>query len=145
MAAVAALYGEFKALGAEVLAMSTDSRFVHKIWQEEELSKMVDGGVPFPMLSDGGGRVGTIYGVYDEDAGVNIRGRFIIDPDFVIRAMEVLTAEVGRSPQELLRQLKAFQHVRKTGEVTPSGWQPGQTTLKPGPHLVGEVWKEWKP
>jgi alkyl hydroperoxide reductase subunit AhpC len=105
--------------------MSTDSRFVHLIWQNEELAKMVQGGVPFPMLSDGGGKIGTIYGVYDEDAGVDIRGRFIIDPDFVIRAMEVLTPEVGRNPDELLRQVKAFQHIRATGEVTPSGWQLG--------------------
>ncbi len=125
--------------------MSTDSRFVHKIWQQEELSKMVPGGVPFPMLSDAGGAIGTIYGVYDEAAGVDIRGRFIIDPDFVIRAMEVLTPEVGRSPAELLRQLKAFRHVVETGEVTPSGWQPGQVTLTPGPDLVGKVWEVWKP
>ncbi len=125
--------------------MSTDSRFVHKIWQAEELSRMVDGGVPFPMLSDAGGRIGDVYGVYDEDAGVDIRGRFIIDPDFVIRAMEVLTPEVGRNPDELMRQIKAFQHVRATGEVTPSGWQPGQVTLKPGPALAGQVWKQWKP
>jgi alkyl hydroperoxide reductase subunit AhpC len=125
--------------------MSVDSRFVHKIWQEEELSKMVDGGVPFPMLSDPGGRIGAIYGVYDEAAGVNIRGRFIIDPDFVIRAMEVLTAEVGRNPAELVRQIKAFQHVVETGEVTPSGWEPGQKTLTPGPDLVGKVWEVWKP
>jgi alkyl hydroperoxide reductase subunit AhpC len=125
--------------------MSTDSRFVHKIWQEQELGKMVAGGVPFPMLSDGGGRIGTLYGVFDEAAGVDIRGRFIIDPDFVIRAAEVLTAEVGRNPEELIRQVKAFQHVRATGEVTPSGWQPGQVTLKPGPDLVGKVWQAWKP
>jgi alkyl hydroperoxide reductase subunit AhpC len=145
LAAVAAKYGEFQALGVEVLSVSTDSRFVHKIWQEEELSKMVEGGVPFPMLSDGGGRIGTVYGVYDEAAGVDIRGRFIIDPDFIIRATEVLTPEVGRSPDELIRQVKAFQHVRATGEVTPSGWQPGQKTLTPGPDLVGKVWQEWKP
>ncbi len=145
MAAVAALYGEFKQLGVEVLAVSTDSRFVHKIWQEQELSKMVSGGVPFPMLSDPGGKIGMVYGVYDEAAGVDIRGRFIIDPDFVIRAMEVLTPEVGRNPDELIRQIKAFQHVRATGEVTPSGWQPGQVTLKPGPDLVGRVWEVWKP
>jgi alkyl hydroperoxide reductase subunit AhpC len=132
-------------LGVEVLSVSTDSRFVHKIWQEEELSKMVDGGVPFPMLSDGGGRIGTVYGVYDEAAGVDIRGRFIIDPDGIIRATEVLTPEVGRNPAELIRQVKAFQHVRATGEVTPSGWLPGQKTLKPGPALVGKVWQEWKP
>ena len=97
------------------------------------------------MLSDAGGKIGTIYGVYDEAAGVNIRGRFIIDPNFVIRAMEVLTAEVGRNPDELVRQLKAYQHVTATGEVTPSGWQPGQKTLSPGPNLVGKVWTVWKP
>ena len=103
MAAVAVLYEELKGLGVEVLAMSTDSRFVHKIWQEEELSKMVDGGVPFPMLSDAGGQIGEVYGVYDSAAGVDIRGRFIIDPDFVIRAMEVLTPEVGRNPRHKLK------------------------------------------
>ena len=145
MAAVAALYKDFQDLGVEVLSLSTDSRFIHKMWQEYELSKMVDGGVPFPMLSDGGGKIGTVYGVYDEDAGVDIRGRFIIDPDFVIRAMEVLTPEVGRNPAELIRQIKAFQHVRATGEVTPSGWEPGETTLTPGPDLVGRVWEVWKP
>lgn len=104
---------------------------------------MVEGGVPFPMLSDAGGRVGSVYGVYDEDAGVDIRGRFIIDPDFVIRAMEVMTPEVGRNVAELIRQVKAFQHVVATGEVTPAGWQPGKLTLKPGPDLVGKVWKVW--
>ena len=127
------------------MAISVDSRFVHMMWQEQELSKMVEGGVPFPMLSDAGGRVGAVYGVYDEASGVNIRGRFIIDPDFQIKAMEVLTADVGRNPDELLRQIKAFQHVRETGEVTPSGWQPGKPALKPGPSLVGKVWQVWKP
>jgi len=128
-----------------VLSVSTDSRFTHKIWQEQELSKMVEGGVPFPMLSDSGGRIGTIYGVYDEEAGVDIRGRFLIDPDGVIQAMEVMTPSVGRNVNELIRQIKAFQHVRATGEVTPASWQPGQTTLTPSPALVGKVWEVWKP
>ena len=111
--------------------MSTDSRFTHKIWNEEELSKMVDGGIPYHMLSDQGGRIGEVYGVYEEDAGVDIRGRFIIDPDGVIQAMEVLTPTVGRNVAESIRQVQAFQHVRDTGEVTPSGWQPGDPTLTP--------------
>lgn len=128
-----------------MLSISTDSRFSHKIWQEVELSKMVEGGVPFPMLSDQGGRVGRVYGVYDQVAGVNIRGRFLIDPDGVIQAMEVLTPPVGRNVSELIRQLKAYQHVRETGEATPSGWQPGKPTLKPGPNLAGKVWEVWKP
>jgi peroxiredoxin (alkyl hydroperoxide reductase subunit C) len=145
LTAVAARYPEFQSLGVEVLAMSVDSVFSHKIWQEEELSKMVEGGVPYPMLSDGGGNIGRVYGVYDEEAGVDVRGRFLIDPDGVIQAMEVLTPPVGRNPDELIRQIKAYQHVRETGEVCPSGWEPGQTTLQPGPDLVGKVWKVWKP
>ena len=128
-----------------MLSVSTNSHFTHKIWNEVELSKMVEGGIPFPMLADAGGRIGTVFGVYDEEGGVDIRGRFIIDPDGVIQAMEVLTPPVGRNPNELIRQLKAFQHVRATGEATPSGWEPGQTTLKPGPDLVGTVWKVWQP
>jgi len=129
----------------EALSVSTDSRFVHKMWQEEELSKMVKGGVPFPMLSDPGGKIGEVYGVYDEAAGVDIRGRFIIDPDGIIVAMEVLTPTVGRNIAETIRQVKAFQHVKKTGEVTPAEWTPGGKTLTPGPDLVGKVWKIWKP
>ena len=126
--------------------MSIDSMFVHKMWNDHELSKMVEGGVPFPMLSDAGGKVGTIYGVYDEDAGVETRGRFIIDPDGVVQGFEVLTPPVGRNINESFRQIQAFQHVRasKGTEATPSGWRPGKTVLKPGPDLVGNVWKEWK-
>lgn len=147
MAAVAAKISDLKKLGVEVLAMSVDSVFSHKIWQEEELSKMVDGGVPFPMFSDAGGKVGKVYGVYDEDGGVENRGRFIIDPDGVIQAIEILMPPVGRNEAELFRQVQAFQLVResKGKEATPSGWQPGEPTLKPGPDLVGKVWQVWKP
>jgi len=127
-----------------VLAISTNSQFVHKIWQEEELSKMVEGGFPWPMVADMTGSIGRAYGVYDEAGGVDIRGRFVIDPDGVIQAMEVLTPTVGRNIHELLRQVKAYQHARETGEVMPAGWQPGKPTLKPSPDLVGKVWKVWK-
>ncbi len=105
---------------------------------------MVEGGVPFPLLSDAGGKIGRVYGVYDQDAGVDVRGRFLIDPDGVVQAMEILTPPVGRSVAEALRQVQAFQHVRETGEATPSGWQPGKATLTPGPELVGKVWQAWK-
>jgi len=126
--------------------VSVDSHFVHKMWQDNELSKMVKGGVPFPMLADAGGRLGKVYGVYDEDAGVNVRGRFIIDPDGVVQAVEILPPPVGRNVEELIRQVQAFQHVRETGgaEATPAGWRPGKPTLKPGPDLVGRVWEVWK-
>lgn len=126
--------------------MSIDSMFVHKMWDDDELKKMVSGGVPFPMLSDAGGRVGKIFGIFDENAGVETRGRFIIDPDGVVQGFEVLSPPVGRNVSETLRQLQAFQLVRETkgAEATPSGWRPGKQTLKPGIDLVGNVWKVWK-
>ncbi|MBD3317228.1 MAG: redoxin domain-containing protein [Chitinivibrionales bacterium] len=126
--------------------MSVDSVFVHKMWNDTELSKMVKGGVPYPMLSDAGGRVGEVYGIYDEDAGVETRGRFLIDPDGIVQGYEVLTPPVGRNVGETIRQIQAFQLVRnsKGSEATPSGWRPGKMTLKPGPDLVGKVWEVWK-
>ena len=125
--------------------MSVDSIFVHKMWNDNELSKMVKGGIPYPMISDGGGKIGTLYGVYDEKGGVETRGRFLIDPDGIIQGFEVLTPPVGRNVSETIRQIQAFQLVResKGTQATPSGWKPGKDTLKPGPDLVGNVWKVW--
>ena len=147
MSAVADKYSVLQKLGVEVISVSVDSHFVHKMWNDYELVKMVDGGVPFHMVSDQAGNVGRAYGVYDEQQGIELRGRFIIDPDGVIQAMEVLTPPVGRKFSETLRQIRAYQHVRnsKGTEATPAGWEPGQPTLTPGPDLVGNVWKVWTP
>jgi peroxiredoxin (alkyl hydroperoxide reductase subunit C) len=116
------------------------------MWNDHELSKMVNKDIPFAMLSDQDGSIGKLYGIYDEDSGVETRGRFIIDPDSNIQAFEVLSPPVGRNVAEALRQIQAFQLVRNSGgtEATPSGWRPGKQTLKPGPDLVGKVWEVWK-
>ena len=118
---------------------------MHKVWNDVELNKIAKRDIPFPMLSDSSGAIGELYGVYDREAGVNVRGRFIIDPDGKIQAMEVLTPPVGRNVTEALRQIQAYQLVRETegAEVTPSGWQPGHKTLKPGIDLVSRVWEQW--
>lgn len=127
--------------------MSVDSQFVHKIWNDYELSKMVEGGIPWHMATDAAGHVGATYGVYDENTGVEMRGRFIIDPDGLIQGIEILTPPVGRNINETLRQIRAFQRVRETkgAEAMPAEWEPGKETLKPGPDLVGKVWEVWKP
>jgi len=134
-------------LGVDVISVSVDSHFVHKMWNDHELSKMVDGGVPFHMAADQAGNVGRAYGVWDEDQGIELRGRFIIDPDGIIQAMEVLTPPVGRKIAETIRQIQAYQHVRASAgkEAMPAGWEPGKPTLTPGPDLVGKVWEVWKP
>ena len=128
-----------------MLSVSVDSVFVHKMWNDNELSKMIGKDIPFPMLSDQDGSIGKLYGIYDEDAGIETRGRFLIDPDGIVQGFEVLSPPVGRNVSETLRQIQAFQLVRasKGTEATPSGWKPGKPVLKPGPELVGNVWKVW--
>jgi alkyl hydroperoxide reductase subunit AhpC len=147
VSAVAAQYVELQKLGVEVISVSVDSHFVHKMWNDHELVRMVDGGVPFHMASDQAGNVGRAYGVWDESQGIELRGRFIIDPDGIVQAMEVMTPPVGRMLAETVRQVQAFQHVRATGgrEATPAGWQPGKLTLTPNAALVGKVWEVWQP
>jgi peroxiredoxin (alkyl hydroperoxide reductase subunit C) len=147
VSAVADNYARLQALGVEVISVSVDSHFVHKMWNDHELVKMVEGGVPFHMASDQAGNIGRAYGVWDESQGIELRGRFLIDPDGIIQAMEVMTPPVGRKLAETIRQVQAFQLVRasKGTEATPAGWMPGEPVLKPGPDLVGNVWKVWKP
>lgn len=117
------------------------------MWCEHELVKMISKNyVPFPMLSDLGGKIGQLYGVYSKEMGMNIRGTFIIDPDGTLQAIEVLSPAVGRNLSEHLRLLKAFQHVRKhTEQVLPSDWTPEDDVLVPTPNLVGRIWERWKP
>lgn len=110
MAAVAVKYPAFQELGVEVLAVSVDSVTSHKEWQEKELSRMVAGGVRFPMISDPGGAIGKIYGMYDENAKTDQRGRFIVDPKGVVQSMEITCDSLGRSITEVLRQLRALRY-----------------------------------
>ncbi len=105
---------------------------------------MIDGGVPYPLLSDPDGSIGKAYNVYDDNLKVNIRGRFLIDPQGVLQALEILNEPVGRNMDELVRQVEAFQHISENeGEATPAGWEKGKETLKPGPDLVGKVHENW--
>lgn len=138
-------YTELEKLNAEVLTISVDSVFAHKVWDETELAKMTKGNMPFPMLADQTGKISRLYEVYDEDAGICIRGRYLIDPQGIIQAAEVLTAPVGRNLEELVRQIRAFQYHQKSGEVTPQGWTPGCPTLRPATGLTNRVSHEWKP
>ena len=145
LALLAESYDQFTGIGAEVLSVSCDSVYSSKAWHEEELSKMVEGGIPFPMLADQGGEIGKLYDVYDAAVGQNVRGRFVIDPDGVVAAMEVLPPEVGRNIEEIIRQIQALQHVKNTGEVTPANWFPGKQALAPTIDLAGKVWSTWHP
>lgn len=51
-----------------------------------------------------------------EADGVALRGLFLIDPEGVVRHLSVNDLPVGRSVEETLRLLKAFQFVAEHGE-----------------------------
>lgn len=147
IAAVAAKYDKFQEMGAEVIAISTDSPFVHKAWVDNELSKSLKGTpVPYMMASDSDTTISQMYGVYDEEDKIAVRGVFILNPEGIVQTYEVLTPPVGRNIFETLRQLKAAKMVSENaGEVAPCGWEPGKKTLKPSEELVGKVWEQWSP
>jgi peroxiredoxin (alkyl hydroperoxide reductase subunit C) len=147
LAAVAVKYPAFRELGTEVFAISVDTIDSHKQWQEQELSQLVKGGVIFPMVSDPGGEIGTLYGIHDREKGVDSRASFLIDPDGRTQAIEIVADQLGRNIAEVLRQIRALQHQRATGDFRPCGWQPGKPTLpsEPDPKKrAGQVWKTWK-
>ncbi len=130
-------YEEFKKLGAEVISVSTDSVHVHKAWHDQSpaISK-----VKFPMIADPTGNLCREFGTYIEEVGVSLRGTFIIDPDGVLKTIEIHHNDIGRSIAELLRKLKAALFVKENpGLVCPASWQPGEKALKPGLDLVGKI------
>ncbi|QDF27978.1 peroxiredoxin [Halarcobacter anaerophilus] len=126
IAAMNAKYDEFQELGVEILAVSTDTKFSHKRFVETEpLLK----DLKLTIGADGTGEVSRAFGVMIEEEGQALRGRFLINPDGVVVAQEVQAPMVGRNVKEFLRQVKAWQHASKTGEVCPAGWTPGKKTL----------------
>ena len=134
---LADLYPEFKKLDAEVLSVSTDTEFTHKAWHDSSPSIKK---IQFPMVADPTGNLCAELGVYLPEAGLSLRGSFIVDPDGVIKAYEVHDNSIGRSAAELLRKLQAAKFVREHGgEVCPANWRPGNSTLKPGIDIVGKL------
>lgn len=126
IAAMNAKYDEFQELGVEILAVSTDTHFSHKRFVETE---PILAGLKLTIGADPTGSVTRAFGVMIEGEGQALRGRFLINPDGVCVAQEVQAPMVGRNVNEFLRQVKAWQHATKTGEVCPAGWRPGKKTL----------------
>jgi peroxiredoxin (alkyl hydroperoxide reductase subunit C) len=118
---------KFRAVGAEVLGVSVDSQFTHRAWIKTPRDKNGLGELSFPLAADITKKVSRQYGVLLEEAGVALRGLFIIDPEGTLQYAVVHNNKVGRSVDETLRVLQAFQ----TGELCPANWKPGSATLKP--------------
>ncbi|XP_064604926.1 peroxiredoxin 2-like isoform X1 [Liolophura sinensis] len=124
---------EFRNINCEVVACSTDSHFCHLAWVNTPRKQGGLGDMKIPLLSDKNCSIAKSYGVYKEDEGVTFRGLFIIDDKGNLRQVTINDLPVGRSLDETLRLVQAFQFTDKHGEVCPAGWKPGQDTMKPDP------------
>jgi peroxiredoxin 2/4 len=122
--------GEFKKVGAEVLGASVDSKFSHLAWTEKPREEGGIKSLAYPLLEDLKKELAEEYGVLDEAGAVALRGLFLIDPDGIVQHATVNNLGVGRSVDETLRVLQAFQFVREHGEVCPADWKPGAKTMK---------------
>lgn len=124
-------YEDFKKLGADVAAISVDSHFVHLAWQQTPRKQGGLGKLPFAHISDLDKSMSRDYDVLS--GAVALRGVFVIDEEGVIQSATVNHLGIGRNVEEVLRTLQAAQTVKKTGEVCPANWKPGDDTMKPDP------------
>ena len=125
-------------MGCDIVTVSGDTQFVHLAWQtvEQELS-----AVQYQMASDPTGKVARMFGVWLEDAGLPLRGTFLISPDGTLMNSEVNFLNMGRNIDELLRKFKANMYLaKKADEGCPAKWkEEGDVTLKPSAKMVGKV------
>lgn len=134
---LADIYDEFQKEGVEIVSISTDTVYSHKMWHE---TSPIVRTVTFPMGSDHRHEMVHMFGVYCEDDGLAYRASVVVDPNGIIRAMEVHDNSIGRSAAELLRKVKAAKYVSEhSGQVCPASWKEGDKTLTPGIDLVGKL------
>jgi NADH-dependent peroxiredoxin subunit C len=134
---MADFYAEFQKAGVEIYSVSTDTHFVHKAWHDasDTIKK-----IKYPMIGDPTGAITRNFDVMIEEAGLALRGTFVINPEGVIKVCEIHDLGIGRDASELLRKVKAAQYVAShAGEVCPAKWKEGDKTLKPSLDLVGKI------
>ncbi|HAK16657.1 MAG TPA: peroxiredoxin [Acinetobacter junii] len=130
-------YEEFKKAGAEVYIVTTDTHFSHKVWHETSLAV---GKAQFPLVGDPTHQLTRAFDVHIEEAGLALRGTFIVNPEGVIKTAEIHDNAIARDVSETLRKLKAAQFVAShPGEVCPAKWKEGNDTIAPSIDLVGKI------
>ena len=122
---------DFEKLDVQILGVSVDSEFSHFAWCNTDRSQGGIGKINYPLVSDMNKQIARDYDVLI-DAGIALRGLFLIDKDGVVRHQVVNDLPLGRSVDEALRMVQALQYFEKNGEVCPANWQEGSRTIKPG-------------
>jgi len=128
---------EFEELGVQVLGASVDSHFSHLAWRNTPRNQGGIGEIRYPLIADLDKQIAADYDVL-LDAGIALRGLFLIDKEGVVRHQVVNDLPLGRSVDEALRMVKALQFFEENGEVCPANWQEGSRTIKPDPSASQE-------
>lgn len=129
---------EFRKRNCEVIGISVDSQFSHWAWKNTPRNKGGLGQVRFPIVADLNKDISKKYGVLLKDAGIALRGLFILDKEGVIHHATINNLPLGRNVDEVLRTLDALQFTEEHGEVCPANWSPGDTAMKPTAEGVAE-------
>ena len=123
----------FAKINCQIIGASCDSIFVHR---EFALRERKQGGVAplkIPLLADNTHEIAKKYGCYICKQGCTFRATYIIDPKGIVRHISINDTPVGRSVDEVMRLLQAFQFTDEHGDVCPSNWKPGRKAMKPKP------------
>lgn len=129
--------GEFAARHTKVIGVSIDSHFTHLAWKNTPHNKGGIGYIQFPLVADINKVASKAYNVLNDD-GVSLRGTFFIDEHFVLRHILVNDLPLGRSVDETLRLIDAWNHHAEFGEVCPAGWSKGQEGMTPSAEGVSD-------
>ncbi|SDG74977.1 peroxiredoxin (alkyl hydroperoxide reductase subunit C) [Pseudomonas benzenivorans] len=130
-------YAAFRDANTEVYIVTTDTHFSHKVWHE---TSPAVGKAQFPLIGDPTHALTNAFGVHIAEEGLALRGTFLINPEGVIKTVEIHSNEIARDVSETLRKLKAAQYTAAhPGEVCPAKWKEGEATLAPSLDLVGKI------
>jgi peroxiredoxin 2/4 len=121
---------EFKERNCEVLGVSVDSHFTHHAWRKTAVKDGGIGEISFPLVSDLNNSIARSYDVL-LDAGVALRGLFLIDKEGIVRHQVVNDLPLGRNVDEALRVVDALQFTEAHGEVCPANWNKGDAGMTP--------------
>lgn len=128
----------FRERNVEVIGVSIDSQFTHNAWRNTPVAKGGIGPVRYTLVADVNHAICQAYGVEHPEAGVALRGAFIIDNKGVVRAQVVNDLPLGRDINELLRLFDALQFHEKHGEVCPANWNKGKAGMVASPEGVAK-------
>ena len=120
-------HSRFAEINCEILALTNENVFTINAWTRRPRVQGGIGPVSFAIAADPARDISHRYGLDSP----NEKGLFLINPEGVLKHVDINTVSVTRSVEETLRLVKAYQFAAEHGEVCPAQWKEGEPTIKP--------------